>query len=84
VQCIEDAVTCLVKRLGSVGDLVVLLNDFGCECQQRYVPRFPFQIRISIDLVGQGIAGNPLNSPVANQFENSLNSPGFLANRGWF
>ena len=56
VQGVEYAVTCLVKRLGSVGNLVILLNDLGCECQQRHVPRFPFQIRISIDLLGQGMA----------------------------
>jgi hypothetical protein len=56
VQGIEEAVTCPVKRLGSVGN------------------------RISIDFVGQGIAGNPLNSAVANRFEDSLNSRGFFAN----
>ena len=28
----------------------------------------------------RSIAGNPLNDPVANQFENSLHGPGFFAN----
>jgi hypothetical protein len=39
-----------VERLGSPDNLVVLLNDLGCECQQRQVPRFPLRVRISIDL----------------------------------
>jgi hypothetical protein len=65
VQRVEQAATQSVERLRSPGNLVVLLNDLGCECQQGHVPQFPFQVRISIDLVAQGIAGNPLNGPIA-------------------
>jgi len=80
VQGIKDAIPYLVKLPGSAGNLVVHRNDLGCECKKRHVSRFPFQIRISIDLVGQGIARNPLNGPVANQFEDLLHNPGFFAN----
>jgi hypothetical protein len=54
-----------VERLGSVGNLGVLLNDLG----QRPVAKFPFQVQVPINLISQNIAGNPLNGPVANQFE---------------
>jgi hypothetical protein len=59
--------------------MVIHLDNFGRECQERGILQPSFHVRISIDLVSQRLAGDPLNLAVPHPSEDLLYGFGLSA-----
>jgi hypothetical protein len=52
--------------------MVIHLDDFGSECQEGGILQPSFHVRISINLIGQRLAGDPSNLAISHPSEDLL------------
>lgn len=78
MQRVVGSITSNLQICGAIGDWIVHFDGLGRKGEQSGVLQSPFDVRISIDLIYQCLAGNPLNITGPHPSEELLNGLGLL------